>query len=246
MFVPSKLHHRSCQLTCDRFVPETFGLLCWNVHKNNSKNSVFKHYLEKIEATCDFFILQEANFRDDRYFTHPHFTFDAAANLEVRNTFYGVLTASRVESLNAQAYLSEGKESLVGPHKSLLVSHYSFEDESNLLILNVHAINFRENQRFNRELERFLELMQSHKGAMIVAGDFNTWNKKRMKKLHELREELGLKMVPFKQSDSVKSFMGNQLDFIFYRGVELVGYSVDRDHNLSDHNPLFARFKKLN
>jgi len=246
MFIPSKLHHRSCPFICDRFVPDNFGILCWNVHKNSSKNSAFKLYLEKVEDRCDFLVLQEANFRDDRHFVVPHFSFNAAANLEFRGAFYGVLTASRVESSRAVAYLSEGKESLVGPHKSLLETLYSFEDESILLILNVHAINFRENQRFNRELERFLELMQSHKGAMIVAGDFNTWNKKRMKKLHELREGLGLKMVPFKQSDSVKSFMGNQLDFIFYRGVELVGYSVDRDHNLSDHNPLFARFKKLN
>jgi len=244
VFVPSKLHHRSCQLTCNSFVPETFGILCWNVHKNNSKSSAFKPYLENVEENCDFFVLQEANFRDDRHFTLPHFTFDAAANLEFRGPFYGVLTASRVESLNAQAYLSEGKESLVGPHKSLLVSLYPFKDGSTLLILNVHAINFRENQRFNRELERFLELMQSHQGAMIVAGDFNTWNKKRMSKLHELREKLGLDMVPFKQCDDVKSFMGNHLDFIFYRGVELVEYSANKEHGLSDHNPLFARSKK--
>jgi len=244
MFVPSQLHHRSCRLSCDRFVPESFGILCWNVHKNNSKNRKFKPYLENIEENCDFLVFQEANFRDDRHFTLAHFAFDAAANLEFRNTFYGVLTASRVESSQAQAYLSEGKESLVGPHKSLLVSIYPFEDGSTLLILNIHAINFRENRRFNRELERFLELMQSHKGAMIVAGDFNTWNKKRMLKLHELREKLGLKVVPFNHSDHVKSFMGNHLDFIFYRGVELVEYSADKEHGLSDHNPLFARFKR--
>jgi len=244
MFIPSKLHHRSCQLSCDRFVPETFGLLCWNVHKNNNKHSAFKPYLENIEKRCNFFVLQEANFRDDRYFTLPNFAFDAAANLEFRGAFFGVLTASRVESLETQAYLSEGRESLVGPHKSLLVSLYPFEDGSTLLILNIHAINFRENQRFNRELERFLELMQNHQGAMIVTGDFNTWNKKRMSKLHELREKLGLNMVPFKQSDNVKSFMGNHLDFIFYRGVELLEYNADKEHGLSDHNPLFARFKK--
>ena len=65
-----------------------------------------------------------------------------------------------------------------------------------------------------------------------------------MSKLHELREKLGLDMVPFKQCDDVKSFMGNHLDFIFYRGVKLVEYSANKEHGLSDHNPLFARFKK--
>ena len=242
MFIPSKLHHRSCHVTCEKFVPETFGILCWNVHKNNNKSSDFKPYLENLEATCDFFVFQEANFRDDKHFTLPQFAFDAAANLEFKNTFYGVLTASKVESLSAEAYPSEGKESLVGPHKSLLLSLYPLEDGSTLLILNIHAINFRENQRFNSELERFLELLQSYEGAMIVTGDFNTWNKKRITKLHELRVKLGLYMVPFKQCDDVKSFMGNHLDFIFYRGMELLEYSVDNAHGLSDHNPLFARF----
>ena len=245
MFKPSKLHHRSCRSKCDISVPDSFGVLCWNVHKNNTKQVGFKAYLEEIEEEHDFMLLQEANFRDDKHFTLPHFAFDGAANFEVKNTFYGVLTASRVESVNAQAYLSEGRESLIGPHKSLLITHYRFEDGDPLIILNVHAINFRENQRFNRELERFLGLMQVHKGAMIIAGDFNTWNKKRMQKLHELREVLGLKMVPFKQDDHVKSFMGNHLDFIFYRGVELMEYKVDKDHDLSDHNPLYAQFKKV-
>lgn len=87
--------------------------------------------------------------------------------------------------------------------------------------------------------------MQNHKGKMIVAGDFNTWNKKRMSKLHELRENLGLEMVPFKQGDHVKSFMGKHLDFIFYRGVELIEHSVDKEKGLSDHNPLFAQFRKI-
>jgi endonuclease/exonuclease/phosphatase (EEP) superfamily protein YafD len=80
---------------------------------------------------------------------------------------------------------------------------------------------------------------------MIVAGDFNTWNKKRMQKLHEIREKLGLNMVKFSETSAVKVFMGKQLDFIFYRGLELMDSKVVANHGLSDHNPLFATFKKL-
>jgi len=246
MFIPSLLHHRSCRSSCSRSVPDTFGMLCWNVHKENTKNSEFKPYLEKMTAEKEiaFLLFQEANFRDDNHFTLPDFAFDAAANLEYRGEFYGVLTASRVESKHAQAYLSEGRESLIGPYKSLILSTYTFEDGSELLILNVHAINFRENQRYHKELERFLTLMLDHDGPMIIAGDFNSWNKRRMQRLHEIREKLGLKAVPFTQTDNVKSFMGNHLDFILYRGVEILDFSVDKDHGLSDHNPLFARFRK--
>jgi len=246
MFKPSKLHHTSCQgLACRTFVPECFSLMCWNVYKNNTKHPDFTPFLTRYEKSLDFMLFQEANFRDDKQFIVPSFAFDAAANIEFRGEFYGVLSASRVESNHAQAYLSEGRESLIGPHKSLLLSAYSFEDGSELLVLNVHAINFRENQRYHKELERFLELMQDHVGPMIIAGDFNSWNKKRMQKLHEIREKLSLNAVPFKQVDKVKSFMGNHLDFIFYRGVELVDFKVHHDHGLSDHNPLFATFKKL-
>lgn len=246
MFIPSKLYHSSCQLKCDISVPDTFGVLCWNVHKNNTKQSRFKSYLKTIETHLDFMLFQEANFRNDEHFTLPHFAFDAAANLEIRKTFYGVLTASRVESTKASAYLSERKESLIGPHKSLLVTRYNFADKKPLFILNAHAINFRENQGFNKELERFLVLLESQKGAMIVAGDFNTWNKQRLRKLHELRKKLGLEMVMFNEDTHVKSFMGNPLDFIFYRGLALVTSSVSKGHGLSDHNPLFAQFRKIN
>jgi len=247
MFIPSILHHRSCRFSCDSFVPDTFGVLCWNVYKQNTKHQGFQPFLLRLakEKELDFLLLQEANFRDDKHFTLPNFAFDAAANLEFRGEFYGVLSASRVESKSAQAYLSEGRESLIGPHKSLLMSEYPFEDGTTLIVLNIHAINFRENQRYFRELERFLELMKHHTGPMIIAGDFNSWNKKRIQKLHEIREELTLNTVPFKQLDKVKSFMGNHLDFIFYRGMELLEFSVHKDHGVSDHHPLFAQFKKI-
>ena len=242
MFLPSLLHHRSCALRCESFVPEIFTLLCWNVHKNKTKNVACKNYLQSLENSCDFLLLQEANFRDDAPFTLPNFAFDAAANLEFQNTFYGVLTASNVQSTKAEAFLSQGKESLFGPHKSLLLSRYFFKDETELLILNVHAINFRENKR---ELERFLTLISNHKGPLIVAGDFNTWNKTRMQNLGTLISNMGLQPVPFESTGPVKSFMGKPLDFILYRDLELVTFSCDSLPRLSDHNPLFARFKKV-
>ncbi len=246
MFVPSLIHHQASQFSTDGSVPEIFGVLCWNIHKKNTVHSKFYPYLENFikEHNVDFLLLQEASFRDKKHCVLSDFSFDAAANLEIKGNFYGVLSASRVESEKALAYLSEAKESFIGTHKSLLVSLYPFKDGSKLLILNVHAINFRETGRYNKEMERFLTLIQEHEGPMIIAGDFNTWNKKRMLKLYEVGEKLSLKMVPFQESDKVKSFFGNHLDFIFYRGVELITYKVDKTHGISDHNPLFAQFRK--
>jgi endonuclease/exonuclease/phosphatase (EEP) superfamily protein YafD len=224
-------------------------MLCWNVYKNNRKHPRFQSFLHKeVERSAiDIILFQEASFRDNHHFELSHFSYDAAANLEFRGEFYGVLTASKMESNYAKAYLSEGRESVLGPHKSLLLSNYLFEDGSSLLILNVHAINFRENQRYSKELERFLNLLKTHKGPMILAGDFNSWNQKRMDKLQKIAQKLSLTAVSFEKTGKVKSFMGKDLDFVFYRELELLEAEVIDEHKLSDHNPLFVRFKrKLN
>lgn len=185
--------------------------------------------------------MQEAAFNDQEQFALEQCAFDAAANIEMKGSFYGVLTASLVESISATAYLSEGQESLWGPHKSLLVSKFPLQNGQELLILNVHALNFRENRRYARELEHFLLKIKKHRDPVIVAGDFNTWNKTRMDKLHELRERLGLHMVPF-ESNKIKSFMGHHLDFIFYKGLKLLDHEVIEEDIISDHNPLLAKF----
>lgn len=246
MFKPSHLHHSACRDHCHTCIPDTFEMLCWNVHKNNRKHSRFQDFLQKtVESRgIDFILFQEASFRDNHHFELPDFSYDAAANLEVIGEFYGVLTAGKMESNYAKAYLSEGRESLLGPHKSLLLSRYLFEDGNTLLILNVHAINFRENQHYGIELERFLDLLKAHKGPMILAGDFNSWNAERMDKLQKVAQKLSLTAVPFEKTGKVKSFMGKALDFVFYRELELLEAEVMDEHKLSDHNPLFVRFRR--
>ena len=246
MFVPTALYHKSCQQECKVFLPDRFTMLCWNVHKHNDDQK-FIRYLEKQvrQKKIDLLMFQEATFKNGERFALPHFSYDAAANLEFNGKFYGVLTASSVGSLYANAYLSEGQEAFIGPHKSMLLSSYGFKDKSKLLVLNIHAINFRENTRYNKEVARFFDFIELYEGPLIIAGDFNTWNKKRFDKLHENAKKLKMKAVTFAKSSAVKSFWGNDLDHIFYKGLELLDSSVDKAEALSDHNPLFATFKKL-
>jgi len=246
MFVPSTLYHRACRRECKAYLPDTFGLLCWNVHKNN-QNGKFSEYLQEQinKKDLDLLLFQEAAFKNEEACKLSTFSYDAAANLEIQNKFYGVLTASRVQSSYAQAYLSEGQEAFIGPHKSMLLTSYLFKDKSKVLVLNIHAINFRENNRYNKELERFFEFIELYDGALIIAGDFNAWNKTRYEKLHDNARKLNMKVVSFAEERHVKSFRGNHLDFIFYKGLKLLESSVEEQKNLSDHNPLFARFRKV-
>ena len=138
--------------------------------------------------------------------------------------------------------ISEEREAVWGTHKSLLLSDYRFADGATLLCVNIHAINFRENSTYHKEKDRLRAFLSGYEGALIVAGDFNTWNGERMRKLLETSEELGLKRVPYTQG--VKQVLGRDLDFVFYRDLELLEYRVDESHMISDHHPLYARFKR--
>jgi len=242
-FLPSVLHHRACGKQCNPYFPKTFTLLCWNVHKKNQIDSAFKVFLQQILIHKDLYLcmLQEAEFRGDA-FAIDDCAYDAAANLQVKDTFYGVLTACKTESHLAKAYLSDSQESLIGPHKSLLLSSYRLTEDKTLLVLNVHAINFRENSSYERELELLAEKVRAHAGPIIIAGDFNAWNKKRREALEKLQHTLSLERVKFTEKDHVKSFMGYPLDFVLYRGLECTGREVILDHNISDHHPLLVNF----
>ncbi len=245
LFKPSIYHHSYSHVVCDDTVLDEFSILCWNVHKNNDTFS-FANYIEEFfkRKPVDFFIFQEADFKHDVELNIPDLTFNAAANLEKGSSFYGVLTASKCKTMYSETFLSHGKELIFGPRKSLLLTKHSFKDESSLWILNLHAINFRENRHYYKEIDKIIEIIDDYDGAMIIAGDFNSWNKNRMKFLHTKMKNLNFTHVPFSKSDKVKSFMKNHLDFIFYRGVELLEHSIERNHNLSDHHPLFAKFKR--
>ncbi len=245
MFIPSTLHHQSCRLKCQAYLPDSFGLLCWNVHKNNKTNALAQYLSHESESKkLDLLLFQEATFKEDEHFIVPGYSYDAAANMEVNGKFYGVLTASKAASYYAKAFLSEGKEAFIGPHKSMLLSIFVFHDQTRMPVLNLHAINFRENERYSKELERFFNFIKNDDGPVIIAGDFNAWNKVRQDELYAKATYLGLKSVMFPRKHLLKSFQGHNLDFIFYRGLELLTSSVENAEEHSDHNPLFARFKK--
>ena len=241
IFHPSILHHKACGEACSLYFPKTFSLLCWNVYKKNRTDPKFKPFIQHVmrHSPLHLCMFQEAAFSGET-FSIQTYAYDAAANLEVNQTFYGVLTACKTESISAKAYLSENRESFIGTHKSLLLSFYPLSQDKTLLVLNIHAINFRENRTYERELEIFTKIVQSHHGPMIVAGDFNAWNQKRREALNKLCTELSLVQVTFEKA---KSFMGYPLDFVLYRGIECLKKEVLTDHHISDHHPLLVTFK---
>ncbi len=243
MFIPSQVHHTHCRHDCDSQVADTFDLLCWNVHKKNRTHPAFADYIsDTFGGAPDFLLLQEAQLDREQGCVLAGYAMEAAANLQIGERYYGVVTAGRYAASEAKAFLSEEREAYWGTHKSLLLSKYRFADGSDLLLVNIHAINFREQGAYCHEKERLYRFLSDYRGALIVAGDFNTWNSARFEKLLSVSESLGLLRVPYEEK--VKEMFGLPLDLVFYRGLTLEGYRADDGHGISDHHPLYARFSK--
>ncbi len=96
----------------------------------------------------------------------------------------------------------------------------------------------RETDAFRSEKRKLLRKLKRLEGAMIVVGDFNTWNKHRYEILFETMH--GLRLSSLKVSQKVKRIFGYPIDFIFYRGLAPLRSDVWDDHRLSDHHPLYV------
>jgi endonuclease/exonuclease/phosphatase family metal-dependent hydrolase len=239
---PLQIHHSDISKSASlRKLSERFGVMCWNVHKRNRPDGVFGDFIAHCRRTYDIALMlfQEAYIEAG---VAGGFGYDAAANLAYRNRHYGVLTASYVSSTHTVAWLSHEKELLFTTHKSLLITRYTLADGAELLVVNVHAVNFREDGAFDNELRRLYRYLKTYRGAMIVGGDFNTWNKKRLMRLYRHMRTLNLRRVPFASTAGIKRFGRNPLDHLFYRGLNLIRFDIPDDEGISDHRPLIAIF----
>jgi len=136
------------------------------------------------------------------------------------------------------------KEARIFTPKNTLVTLYRFKNKAPLMVVNIHAINFRSLAWYQWELTRLSALLKGYKGAMIVAGDFNCWRRSREKVLDHFANLLGLSYARPENEHHVKQWFGFHLDRIYYRGLGLNSIQALKCKKLSDHNPIIARFKR--
>ncbi|MFZ9035302.1 MAG: endonuclease/exonuclease/phosphatase family protein [Francisellaceae bacterium] len=230
-------------------VPNQFKLVSWNIYKINHKNPIaFERYINQLHNQCEieFYLLQEAKHSDTSFFPLTGFCLNFAANLKLRKHAYGVLTASNINCDYAYHLLSEEREFLLRTHKSTLVNHYFFADGTPLIIANIHAINFKNSKAYEKELQLLHESLQDYgEVPMIIAGDFNCWNKKRNHLIRQLTRQLKLIQVDFEDKHHIKRFAKHPLDLVLYKNlICLVATAIDSEA-VSDHNPLLLKFSKL-
>ncbi len=221
----------------------SFNLLCWNIAKL-SLNKEFKKYLQELisKEKLDFLLLQEVKKDDKEDMTLEDFSYILSVNMQTKKHLYGVLNAFKIPCIEDKRVLTSAKEFSFLTHKSSLFTLHTIKNDQELLVVNIHAINFVTSKSFKEELNYIKSQISSFEGALIVAGDFNAWSKKRVKILRDFAQILNLEEVTFKDHENIKRVFGKTLDFVFYRDLKTRSAKAIKCDSFSDHNPIIVDF----
>ena len=216
-------------------VPESISLLCWNIQKQRSP--AIHDALREYAGTTQLALLQEA-WLEERLsgcFNHPwQAEFHEGWRSLRRST--GVMTLAHAPASHSLGRTSQ--EPLLRTAKATSLCHYPLIDrEADLLVVNIHAINFSLGTRgYRQQLHNAAAEIRQHRGPVIFAGDLNAWSRERQTILDDFCDFLGLVEVPYEEDERTR-VMKRPLDYIFVRDAEILA-SRAAQHPCSDHNPL--------
>ncbi|MCE0494401.1 endonuclease/exonuclease/phosphatase family protein [Vibrio salinus] len=242
-------HLTSCFSPSDRKIrpvntPDgSIKVLVWNIYKENRKNAL--SLLSDWSRQRQLILLQEATV-DDAFWmnfqTKSPWHFYHVDAWEYHREKNGVLTGAVTNSSRVCGF--RDVEPWLRLPKSSLLTYYPLSNGELLAVANIHAINFTLGLgAYQKQINRMVTQLEQHKGPVIFAGDFNSWNRERIAFLNKAMQKLKLKEVRYQNDKRRKRFVtGMPLDHVFYRGlVEISADVVQTD--ASDHNPVFATFK---
>jgi len=233
-----------CIKTQENLSKDHLVILCWNVAKLTNTNK-FSTYLETIikQNNVDILLFQEFKKNITKELYMGDFSYVLAPNMQTKKNIFGVLSAFKIQCDTNLTLLSKKRELHYFTHKSALITLHTLDGSHQLLIANIHAVNFIKNRDFFDEMNQIKEAIHTHRGAMIIAGDFNTWNTARMQFLKAIAQELSLKEIMLEDHQYKKKFFKHELDHIFYRGFDVIMAKALNSSRISDHNPLLVTFK---
>lgn len=225
----------------------------WNLHKESTPLMV-RELREWIASNrADLVLLQEFPLTegDTLVSALEGRSWAFSANLESRDRTRrsGVLTASSRLCHVPLALLSEGTEPLAGTPKSMLLLHCALGPDT-LRVANLHGLNFSPALGdYRNQLEQLASRLRGANGPAIVAGDFNTWSRRKLDLTDSVLLSAGLTRLDFgTKADAIESGFGNPLDHIYYTSRSLVpdtgSLRVDGQFLSSDHRALFAAFRR--
>lgn len=218
-----------------------YRFVTWNIYKGE-KDGLEEDYAFFID-NYDFVVTQEFLFDDeleDLAETKLNNYWAFAKSFESGDGWTGVATVSKWQAKQSTAVQSPGKEPITNTPKMSLISLFSIDDGRELMIINVHALNFNlSHSAFKKQIDDVISRIQNHVGPMILAGDFNTWADERRTYLLKKTEAIGLTRADL---ENPMGIMNATLDHIFYRDVVLSTSMVLDDVFTSDHAPMMVEF----
>jgi endonuclease/exonuclease/phosphatase (EEP) superfamily protein YafD len=169
----------------------------------------------------------------------------------------GVLTLSRVPPVRVEPVPTKYRELGVTAPKVSLVTEYPLPNGENLLAVNVHLLNFEvwSLKKISHQLEDLKKIMAAHRGPIVMAGDFNTWNQKRLDLVKTLTRDVKLMEVTDfpegRTTGDTRSEWWNKalgvdrdlpLDRVFFIGFDPTAARV-LNYDTSDHRPILVKLK---
>jgi endonuclease/exonuclease/phosphatase (EEP) superfamily protein YafD len=136
-------------------------------------------------------------------------------------------------------------EPLTKTKKMLLATVYPSDiPEQSLLVVNSHIINFVSFEKYKAHLAQVFQSLKHHNGPILLAGDFNTWNAKRLKCFSDLAMSFSLTEVKMNRQPRLNHLL-QHLDHIYCRGLDVIDAQVHEDINSSDHYPISLVLRTL-
>ncbi|AOM42480.1 endonuclease/exonuclease/phosphatase family protein [Xenorhabdus hominickii] len=238
----------STQLLADNSLPygqplpiynHEFCVAIWNIYKQQRRS--WQDVLDSLIKNSQLILLQEAQTTPELldFVAATGLVADQVPAFSIPQHPSGVMTLA--SSSPVYCYPLREKEPILRFSKSSLITIYSLPDDRQLMVINVHAINFSFGiDVYSRQLNDIGLHIMLHHGPIIFAGDFNTWSRQRFNVLEHFAQRMQLKEVYF-NDDRRKIVFGKPLDFIFYRELKVSSASV-LTTKASDHNPLIVKF----
>ena len=222
--------------------PGLIRLVTWNLHKQADPG--WESDLGRLVAQSDIVLLQEAGVSPElrAVVEHAGLSWLLSSAFAYRGFEYGVLTATRAPPTSACTL--RATEPLLQIPKAALITHYRIaEREETLAVVNVHAINFTLGTgEYVAQLNAAADTLRNHRGPVIFAGDFNTWNEERSAVVRALANRLGLAPVDLVVDERTRFMGGRIFDWVYASGLEVVAASAWRVQS-SDHNPVTVTFR---
>ena len=223
-------------------LPREFTVCSWNFQKAGAK--AWAKEFRILADVTDIFLAQENRLTPavlKEIKNSPLCWHEAAGFLSLRGNYLtGVCTGSIVNPSRV-IFKQGGKEPFIRIPKMLLATFLPLGNGKNLLVINVHAVNFTRLDTFRRNMAAVAELLLNFEGPVLLGGDFNAWSAKRCQVLRQTVEQAGLSEIAF-LPDNRSRFLGKPVDFLFTRQLNLLACGVCAT-KASDHNPLLARFQ---